>query len=101
LHHAADLVLRARRLDGRAHHQADGARSAPHHADPRLARLGEEGHHMKREYPFPPYPNGWFQVAYADEVAPGQLVPLSYFGRELIVFRGTDGKPAVLDAFCP
>jgi len=56
---------------------------------------------MKRHFPFPPYPNGWFQVAYADELQPGQVLPLSYFGRELVAFRGGDGKVSVLDAFCP
>lgn len=56
---------------------------------------------MKRTYPFPPYPNGWFQVAYSDELAPGAVLPLEYFGRSLVAFRGADGKAAVLDAFCP
>jgi phenylpropionate dioxygenase-like ring-hydroxylating dioxygenase large terminal subunit len=56
---------------------------------------------MKRTFPFPPYPNGWFGVGYSDEVAVGQVVPLSYFGRELVAFRGSDGKVSVLDAFCP
>lgn len=56
---------------------------------------------MKRHFPFPPYPNGWFQVAYADELGPGQVLPLSYFGRELVLFRGAGGEAHVLDAFCP
>ena len=55
---------------------------------------------MKRTFPFPPYPNGWFGVGYSDEVAVGQVVPLSYFGRELVAFRGSDGKVSVLDACC-
>jgi 3-ketosteroid 9alpha-monooxygenase subunit A len=56
---------------------------------------------MKRHYPFPAYPNGWFQVAYSDELGPGAVMPLSYFGRELVLFRDSDGKANVLDAFCP
>jgi nitrite reductase/ring-hydroxylating ferredoxin subunit len=56
---------------------------------------------MKRTFPFPAYPNGWFQVAYADEVAPGVVVPLEYFGQELIAFRDEAGAIAVLDAYCP
>jgi phenylpropionate dioxygenase-like ring-hydroxylating dioxygenase large terminal subunit len=56
---------------------------------------------MKRSFPFPPYPNGWFGVGYSDELAIGQVQPLSYFGRELVAFRGSDGKLSVLDAFCP
>jgi 3-ketosteroid 9alpha-monooxygenase subunit A len=56
---------------------------------------------MKRQFPFPSYPNGWFQVCYGDELAAGQVLPLTYFGRELVAFRGEDGKAAVLDAYCP
>src|ERR1700730_14395520 len=48
----------------------------------------------------PAYPEGWFQVAYSDEVAAGQVVPLRYFGRELVLFRTTSGVVQVLDAFC-
>jgi phenylpropionate dioxygenase-like ring-hydroxylating dioxygenase large terminal subunit len=54
-----------------------------------------------RHYPFPPYPNGWFQVAYADELPPGGVMPLEYFGQDLVLFRTADGQPKVLDAFCP
>jgi 3-ketosteroid 9alpha-monooxygenase subunit A len=56
---------------------------------------------MKRHYPFPAYPNGWFQIAYSDELAAGSVLPLSYFGRELVLFRTAEGKASVLDAYCP
>ena len=52
-------------------------------------------------FEIPPFPNGWFQVAYSDEVADGDVVPLQYFGKDLVLFRGQDGVPRVLDAFCP
>jgi phenylpropionate dioxygenase-like ring-hydroxylating dioxygenase large terminal subunit len=52
-------------------------------------------------FPFPPYANGWFRVAYADEIAPGEVRPLSLLGRELVLFRDDEGAPHVLDAFCP
>jgi len=52
-------------------------------------------------FPMQRYPNGWFQVAYSDELEPGQVVPLRYFGRDLVLFRGSDGEAAVLDAHCP
>ncbi|MDP9237270.1 MAG: Rieske 2Fe-2S domain-containing protein [Chloroflexota bacterium] len=55
------------------------------------------------EYRFeiPPFPNGWFQVAYSDELAVNAVVPLQYFGTNLVLFRGDDGIAKVLDAFCP
>lgn len=49
----------------------------------------------------PPYPNGWFAVAHGDALAPGQTRPVHLLGRDLVVFRGQDGTPHVLDAFCP
>jgi nitrite reductase/ring-hydroxylating ferredoxin subunit len=51
-------------------------------------------------FPFPRYPDGWFQVAYSDELAPGAVMPLSYFGRELVLFRTEAGVAHVLDAHC-
>jgi nitrite reductase/ring-hydroxylating ferredoxin subunit len=55
------------------------------------------------EYRFeiPPFPNGWFQVAYSDELAVNAVLPLEYFGQHLVLFRGDDGVAKVLDAFCP
>src|SRR5262245_58430185 len=51
-------------------------------------------------FPMARYPNGWFMVAYADEVAPGAVVPLRYFGQDMVLFRGEDGAARVLDAHC-
>lgn len=51
-------------------------------------------------FPFP-IPNGWFQVAYADELGEGEVRPLRYFGRDLVLFRTVEGEPALLDAHCP
>ena len=56
---------------------------------------------MRNRYYTPAIPNGWFQVAYSDELAPGQVVPLEYFGASLVLFRTEDGTASVLDAFCP
>ncbi|MFO7563241.1 MAG: Rieske 2Fe-2S domain-containing protein [Enhygromyxa sp.] len=52
-------------------------------------------------FPFTAYPSGWFVVATSEELPPGKLLPLRYFGRELIAFRGESGKASVIDAYCP
>jgi 3-ketosteroid 9alpha-monooxygenase subunit A len=52
-------------------------------------------------FPFPRYPNGWFQVAYSDELEKGAVLPLKYFGRDLVLFRTDDGAANLLDAHCP
>lgn len=51
-------------------------------------------------FPIPRYPNGWFQVAYSDELPKGGVMPLKYFGKDLVLFRTEDGEAHVLDAFC-
>jgi phenylpropionate dioxygenase-like ring-hydroxylating dioxygenase large terminal subunit len=54
-----------------------------------------------KNYPIPPYPNGWFRVAFSDEVPTGTVKAAKYFGRELVIFRGEDHQVHVLDAYCP
>jgi nitrite reductase/ring-hydroxylating ferredoxin subunit len=51
-------------------------------------------------YPFP-VPNGWFIVAGAGELDPGEVRALRYFDRDLVLFRAEDGTPSVMDAHCP
>ena len=48
-----------------------------------------------------PIPFGWYAVEYSDELAPGAVKPMHYFGRELVLFRTEAGAPALLDAYCP
>ena len=55
----------------------------------------------ERRFPFPDYPDGWFRVGYSAELKPGEVQPIKYFGRELVLFRSESGKPSVLDAYCP
>jgi phenylpropionate dioxygenase-like ring-hydroxylating dioxygenase large terminal subunit len=54
----------------------------------------------KKRFPFP-VPNGWFVVAEAAELAPGEVMPLYCFGRDLVLYRTAAGQPRVLDAHCP
>lgn len=60
-----------------------------------------EAHKPVGRYPFPAYPNGWFRVAYADELAPGDVRALVYFGQDLVLFRDEEGEAHLLDAHCP
>lgn len=43
---------------------------------------------------------GWFQIGWSDQVAPGAVLGLKYFGRELIAWRSESGVLHVLDAYC-
>jgi len=48
-----------------------------------------------------PIPFGWYGVAFSADLKPGDVKPLHYFGRELVVFRTESGEARVLDAYCP
>lgn len=56
---------------------------------------------MNTRYPFPASPNGWFSVGAADDLVQGDVKPVHYLGRELVLFRGEDGCARVFDAHCP
>ena len=49
----------------------------------------------------PPYPTGWFALAFSSELAPGQSKRTRFCGRELVLFRGQGGEAAALNAHCP
>lgn len=46
------------------------------------------------------YPTGWFQVGWTAELAPGEVRPIHYFGRELVLWRSEEGVATVSDAYC-
>jgi phenylpropionate dioxygenase-like ring-hydroxylating dioxygenase large terminal subunit len=46
------------------------------------------------------YPRGWFVIAYGPELGRQDVLALRYFGQDLILFRGKEGTPALLDAYC-
>ncbi len=56
---------------------------------------------VSERFPFPAYPDGWFQVAYTRDIPPGVVHSMQYFGEQLICFRDSAGIVHVLDAYCP
>jgi nitrite reductase/ring-hydroxylating ferredoxin subunit len=47
-----------------------------------------------------PYPIGWFQLAYSEDLGPGEVAPLNYFGQKLVLFRTESGTAQVFNAIC-
>jgi len=47
------------------------------------------------------YAEGWFVVARSDEIQPGDVKQLNYFGTRMVIFRTESNKLNVWDAFCP
>ena len=54
---------------------------------------------VEHRFPFP-IPNGWFVVATADALGPGEVRALHYFGRDLVLYRTEDDEPRLVDAYC-
>ncbi len=55
---------------------------------------------MTRRFPFP-HPFGWFQVAYPEDLAPGEVTALKYWGTDLVLWRDAEGEFHLQDAYCP
>src|SRR4051812_28198646 len=47
------------------------------------------------------YPKGWFIACFSTELPTSGVLPLKYFGQDLVAYRGEDGSAHLLDAFCP
>lgn len=49
----------------------------------------------------PPFPNGWYALALSRELRRGDVRPMAFAGREIVLFRTASGVAAALDAYCP
>jgi phenylpropionate dioxygenase-like ring-hydroxylating dioxygenase large terminal subunit len=47
-----------------------------------------------------PFPFGWYAACYSDELALGEVKPLRAFGKDMALWRGEDGQPRMIDAYC-
>jgi nitrite reductase/ring-hydroxylating ferredoxin subunit len=48
-----------------------------------------------------PYPDGWFAVAFADELPPGRVQRRRFMGEDLVVYRTRSGVVRVVEPYCP
>ncbi len=49
----------------------------------------------------PPFPDGWYAIAWSDEIGPGAVATRQFVGREVVVFRTESGVPSLMLAHCP
>ncbi len=47
------------------------------------------------------FARGWYLVQWSAELGRGDVKPLRCFGDDFVLFRGEDGRAALLDAHCP
>jgi len=65
-------------------------------------QLANEVRRMKKHGDIPPvYPNGWFAVLESDDLKSLAVRSIDILGENLVVFRTSDGKACILDAYCP
>jgi phenylpropionate dioxygenase-like ring-hydroxylating dioxygenase large terminal subunit len=48
-----------------------------------------------------PYPDGWFAVAFADELPRGRVLRRRFMGEDLVVYRTRGGVVRVVEPYCP
>jgi 3-ketosteroid 9alpha-monooxygenase subunit A len=46
------------------------------------------------------FPRGWFMIAASDELGSKPLA-IHYFGEDMVLYRGTGGRPILVEAYCP
>jgi len=56
---------------------------------------------LAAQAPRRPYPDGWFAVAFADELKSGHLLRRRFMGEELVVYRTRGGVVRVVEPYCP
>lgn len=78
----------------------------------RLKRLTEEERAAWRVADVPDRPSaderglpteymfGWYGVSLSDELAVGEVKSVRFFGKEMALWRGEDGQPRLIDAYC-
>jgi phenylpropionate dioxygenase-like ring-hydroxylating dioxygenase large terminal subunit len=55
---------------------------------------------MEPRFPFG-IPNGWYLMAYSEDVGTGEVLPMHYLEHDFVAFRGEGGEVSVFDAHCP
>lgn len=48
-----------------------------------------------------PYPNGWFAVAFAEELPPGRVLRRRLMGEDVVVYRTRSGVVRAVGPYCP
>lgn len=66
-----------------------------------VASTAEPGAREEYRYPFEAYPTGWYLLVESGELECGKVLPLRYFGRDIVLYRTESGTPVLVDAHCP
>jgi nitrite reductase/ring-hydroxylating ferredoxin subunit len=61
----------------------------------------DEPRPVAADRPRRPYPNGWFGIAFGEDVPPGRVLRKRFMGEDLVVYRTRAGVVRVVDPYCP
>ncbi|HMJ04110.1 MAG TPA: Rieske 2Fe-2S domain-containing protein [Conexibacter sp.] len=68
-------------------------------------RLRDSGAHepspIAADRPRRPYPNGWFALAFGEQVPAGGVLRTRFMGEDLVVYRTRAGIVRVVEPYCP
>jgi len=67
----------------------------------RPGRQSPESPPLAELKPRRPYPDGWFAVAFTDELPPGRVLRRRFMGEDLVVYRTRSGVVRVVEPYCP
>ncbi len=67
--------------------------------DWRLAEIGNRSPIEERNLDIG-FPFGWYAIELSTKLAVGEVQPLRYFARDLVMWRGEDGQVRIIDAYC-
>jgi len=66
-----------------------------------MQRQRPESLPLAAQQPRRPYPDGWFAVAFAEELKPGRVLRRRFMGEDLVVYRTRSGVVRVVEPYCP
>lgn len=56
---------------------------------------------MIARFPFTPFPDGVYAVAFSHDLSPEKVIPVTFMGEELALFRTKTGDIGAIGAYCP
>jgi cholesterol 7-desaturase len=75
---------------------------SPDHPERKATKRWTKSREKARLATYPgAFPNTWYALFRSEEIPIGTIRDKHACGVDLVVFRTSDGKPAVLDAYCP
>lgn len=52
-------------------------------------------------FPFTPFPDGWFAIAFSTDVPKGTVLNKHYFGEDMVLYRDDEGVAHCVEPYCP